>query len=71
MVKWTGEIPLGCNPIQRIAGNQVMLRVGKIVLPKEEHTNWFSNIKQPFLKTDIQVTLYTWNRVCVCAHVLL
>lgn len=39
------------------------LSVGKVVLPREEHSNGLSSVKWSALKTCIQVTLYGLNRL--------
>ena len=58
ILMWTGEIPWGPSPTQGTTG---MLRVGEIILPRGEHTNWLSNTKWSVLKTYTKVTLH-WVR---------
>lgn len=47
MPNYTGKI---LNPTQRTTGNQGKLGAGEVVLPKEEHTNWFSSDEWSVLK---------------------
>lgn len=43
------------QPHTNTINNQVMLRRGEIILPKEEYTNLIFNIKSPALNLYIQI----------------
>lgn len=46
-----------------------MLKVGEIVLLREEHTNYLSNTKCSPLETYTQATLYRSRMVYLCKNV--
>lgn len=56
--KWLGDH----SPTQRSMNNSEELGPWEVVLPREEHTNWFYSTKWTTLKTCLQVTLYRLNR---------
>ena len=62
---WMGKSPQGLNPMERTVGNRGKVGVGEVVLPSKGHTNWLSSVKWSALKPNIQVTLYTLNKLCL------
>lgn len=42
-----------------------------MVLPREEHRNWFSSSKMSALETYIQVTLYKLNRLYLRLYIIM
>lgn len=64
-----GKRPQGLNPTQGTTGKAGS---GKVVPPRDEHTNWLFSVKRSALKTYIQVTSYGLNKfylgICMYKH---